>query len=99
MGPWCGFFSGMAISNSHKYYCSSIKDEETHDKNYLVIVLVIIVAVYNSFPRAPAVKLKGYIYINICVCVHVLCRIFFGRSNSFVQSFADISIASSHPVG
>lgn len=70
-------------------------------KNYLVIVLVIIVAVYNffPFPRAPAVKLKGYKYINLCVCVHVLCRIFFGRSYSFVQSFADISVASSHPVG
>lgn len=45
-------------------------------KNYLVIVLVIIVAVYNFFPsrRAPAVKLKGYIYINllcVCVCVYM----------------------------
>lgn len=70
-------------------------------KKYLVIVLVIIVAVYNFFPspRAPAVKLKGYIYINLCVCVHVLCRIFFGRSYSFVQTFAGISIARSHPVG
>lgn len=42
-------------------------------KKYLVIVLVIIVAVYNFFPspRAPAVKLKGYIYINLCVCVYM----------------------------
>lgn len=70
-------------------------------KNYLVIVLVIIVAVDNFFPlpRGPAVRLKGYMYINLCACIHVLCRLFFGRSNSFVQSFADISIASSHPVG
>lgn len=70
-------------------------------RNYLVVVvLVIVVAVYAFFlfPSAPAVKLKGDIYV--CVCVRVLCRIFFGRrSYSFVQSFPDISIACSYSVG
>lgn len=69
MGPGEALF-GREYIQFPQVYCSSLKEEETCDKDYLVvIVLVIVVAVYSffPFPRALAGKLKGY----VCVYLYI----------------------------